>query len=62
MEVLERTACRGPPLTLVTRTVLRAAVWVFGWARQPDEAELADPHARPELDRQRRDVQRSSVT
>jgi hypothetical protein len=52
VEVLERTTCRGPTLTLIARAVLGTSVRVLCWARQPEKAELADLHTGPELDRQ----------
>src|SRR5665647_3981539 len=56
MEVLERTAGSRAALTLVPRTVFCAAVGVLGRTGQSEEAELANPHAGPELDRQGGDV------
>jgi hypothetical protein len=56
VEVLERTTCCWTTLALVPRTVFCAAVGVLGRTGQPEEAELANPHTGPELDRQGRDV------
>ena len=52
VEVLERTTRRWTALPLITRTVFCAAVWILGGAGQPEEAELTNLHARPELNRQ----------
>src|SRR5664280_2801037 len=52
MEVLERATGGRATLTLVARAVLRTAIRVLGRAGQPEEAELADFHAGPKLDRQ----------
>src|SRR6478736_476180 len=43
----------GASLALVARAVLRRAVGMLGRRGEPEEAELADLHARVELDRQR---------
>src|SRR4051812_29012275 len=56
MEVLGRPRRGRPPLALVARAVLLAPVRVLGRRREPEEAELADLHAGPQLDRQGRDV------
>jgi NAD+ synthase len=56
VKILERPRCRRPPLALVARRVLGRSVGLLGRRRQPDETELADLHAGPELDRQCRDV------
>ena len=55
-EVLVRARRRGAALTLVFRAGLGAAVRVFGGAGQPEQAQLADLHPRPQGDRQIRDV------
>ena len=51
METPERTRGRGPTLTLVTRAVRTAAVGRFGGRLKLEEAQLANLHARVELDR-----------
>lgn len=50
---VEIGAARGwATLTLVTRVVLGATVRSFARARELEEAELTNLHARPQLDRQ----------
>src|SRR3954447_17966658 len=56
VEVQVRARRRGPTLPLVTRPVLLRAVGVLGRRGEPEEAQLADLHPRPELDRQRRHI------
>src|SRR6185312_3420976 len=56
IEVLERPRCRRSALVLVAGLVLRRAVGLLRRRGQPEEAELADLHAGPQLDRQGRDV------
>src|SRR5690242_18815334 len=56
VEVLERAARCWTALSLVARAVALAAVRVLGRAAEAEETELADLHARPERDRQGRDV------
>lgn len=56
MEVLPGATRGRAALTLVVRPVCRAAVRVFGRRAEPEEAELADLHARIQDDRQGRDV------
>src|SRR6476620_6259236 len=56
VEPLERPARGRAALALVARAVLLRAVRVLARRGEPEEAELADLHARVELDRQRRDV------
>ncbi len=56
VEVQRRARGRRAALPLVARLVLGRTVGLVGRARQLEEAELPDLHARPELDRQGRDV------
>src|SRR5215218_2888917 len=55
-EVAEGPGRRRASLVLVARAVHRRAVRVLGGRGEPEHAELADLHARPERDRQVRDV------
>ena len=59
VEVLERPGRRRAALALVAVAVLARAVGVVDRRAGADEAQLPDLHARPELDRQRRDVRRA---
>src|SRR5690606_14356469 len=56
VEVLEGARRRRAALPLVAGAVLLRAVGVLRRGGEPEEAQLADLHARVELDRQRRDV------
>ena len=53
VEVQVAAACGRSALALVAVAVLAGTVGVFGGRGQPEEAELADLHARPQLDGQR---------
>src|SRR3954447_18006638 len=55
-EPLEGLAGRRASLALIARAVDRRAVRVLRRGAEPEEAQLADLHPRPELDRQRGDV------
>ena len=52
VEVLERPRGRRAALSLVARALRPRAVRRLGRTGEPEEAELADLHARPQLDRQ----------
>src|ERR1700735_747426 len=56
VEVKVRAGWGRAALVLVTGAVDSGAVGVLGGRTGSEQAELADLHARPELDRQRRDV------
>ena len=56
VEVLERARGGRSALPLVAVGVRAGAVRVLGRRREPEEAQLPDLHARPQLDRQRGDV------
>lgn len=55
-EVEVRAGGGGAALALVAGGVLAGSVGLLGGRRQAEEAQLADLHAGPELDGQRRDV------
>src|SRR5438132_9265171 len=42
----------GTTLALVSRAVHGRTIWVLSWRRQPEDAQLADLHARPQGHRQ----------
>ena len=56
VEVQVGAARRRAALTLIVRAVLCRPVRMLGSGAQAEETQLADPHARPEFDRQRRDI------
>ena len=53
MEAFERLGRGRAALMLITVGVGTGAVRMLSGRRQPEEAELADLHSRPKLDRQR---------
>src|SRR5665811_193619 len=55
-EVAVERGCGGFALALVLRPEPRTAIWPLDRARHLEEADLADPHAVVERDRQARDV------
>src|ERR1700682_4238996 len=55
-EVLIRPRWCGAALALVFGAGLRTAIGVLGGARQPQQAQLADLHSRPQRYRQVRDI------
>src|SRR5215469_8134015 len=56
VKVEERARWSGAALVLVSGAVDGRAVRVLGGGTGPEQAQLADLHPRPELDRQRGDV------
>src|SRR5215472_1823953 len=56
VEILVRAGWSGAALILVARAVDVGAIRVLGRGTGPEQAQLADLHPRPELDRKRRDV------
>ena len=56
VEVEVRSARSRAALALIVRAVLSRPVRVLSCGGQPKEAQLADLHSWPELDRQRRDI------
>src|ERR1700742_3877437 len=55
-EIQIRPRRRWPTLALVFRPDARAAIRILGRTGQPQDAQLADFHARPQRDRQVGDV------